>query len=102
MNSATPRLIGTAITIAIAAVKAVPQMKGSAPNTESGGDQRVVVKNFDPISPNTGSARRVIVMAMSPRINRTRPAAPAVILAKARSLYSRDPRRSILSSLTAG
>ena len=67
--------------------------------TESGG---VEVKNLGPISPNTGSARRVMVTAMSPRISSRRPAAAAVILAKARSLYSGGPRRSInFSGLTA-
>ena len=86
MNSATPRLMGTAITSAMVAVKTVPQMNGSAPNNESGGDHRLVVKKPSPISWNTGSERRVMVMAMRPRITSTRPAAPAVILAKARSL----------------
>ena len=67
MNSATPKLMGTAITMAMVAVKTVPQMKGSAPNKSSGGDQRLVVKNPNPISWNTGSERRVMVMRDEPQ-----------------------------------
>ena len=54
MNSATPRLIGTAIARAMTAVNAVPQMKGSAPKALSAGDQRVLVKKPRPICWNTG------------------------------------------------
>ena len=93
MNSATPRLIGTATRMAIAAVKAVPQMNASAPNWSSGGDQRREVRNRRPMSWNTGSERRVMVTAMSPRMSSTIPAAAAVSRANARSPKEGLPSR---------
>src|ERR1051326_8074297 len=91
MNSATPRLTGTASASAIAAVYSVPHTNGSAPKMSSAGDHRVEVKNA---LPNAGHARRVMTTAIMPRIRSTSPAAAIARPRKARSAYCRWPRSS--------
>src|SRR5215475_14277388 len=91
MNSATPRLIGTAIAIAITAVYSVPHTNGSAPKILSAADHRVEVKNC---SPNAGHARLVMTSAIIPRISSTRPAAAITSTLNARSAYCLWPRSS--------
>src|SRR4051812_8262248 len=91
MNSATPRLTGTASTIAISAGYSVPHTNGSAPNTWSAADHRVELKNC---APNAGHARRVMTSAIMPRISSTRPAAATTSTLNARSACCLWPRSS--------
>src|ERR1700730_4561945 len=91
MNSAMPRLSGTANAIAIADDTSVPKMKASAPNCAPFGFQRSLVTKLKPCSRNAGHALLVVVYAINPKTTSTSSPATRATTRNARSLQMSPP-----------